>query len=129
MASVSIEAMCDMHLCCWHAYCGWHRTKIGSTVVERCPLILYILSGSRRMNPPEGYNFDGTTRDWFLYYLVDGIYPRWAILVSSNLTPFTNKETFMTECQEGRKKGVEKLFEVQGRFRILRHEYLGLSEI
>lgn len=81
------------------------------------------------MKLPEGYVIDGERRDWYLYFLTDGIYPEWSIFVRPNHAPTTLQEQAMTKLQEGRRKDVERLFGVlQGRFRILRSDFHGWSD-
>ena len=53
----------------------------------------------------EEYEVNGNVRDW-MYFLVDGIYPEWAIFVNT----FTNKDIkekrkFATEQEKVSKKG------------------------
>lgn len=123
-AMISVEAMCDADLYCWHVYLGRPRTNNDITVAESSPLILYILSGNRRMKLPEGYVVNVIRRHWYLYYLADGIYPDSAIFVKPNHAPVSLKERCMSKPQEGRRREVERLFGVlQGRFRILRNEF------
>lgn len=54
----------------------------------------------------------GQHRDWYLYYLVDGIYPEWAINVKPDNVPFNTREQAMTKSHEGHPKDFERLFGV-----------------
>ncbi len=58
------------------------------------------------MKLPGGFRLAGVQRDWFLYYLTDGVYPKWAIFVQANRAPNTPKEQVMTKAQEGRREDV-----------------------
>ena len=76
------------------------------------------------MTLERGYTIDNKRQVWSLYYLTDGSYPDWSISVKPNHVPKNAKESVMTAAQEGRRKDVEQLFGVlQGRFKILRHEF------
>ena len=75
------------------------------------------------MHLPEGYILDGKRHNWLLYFLVDGIYPKWAIFVGPCHSPASEQEAYMTKRQEAVRKAVERFFGcLQGRFRILRGE-------
>ena len=72
---------------------------------------------------------DGQVKKWFLYYLTDGIYPNWSIFLKPVHNTLTPKERTMTKAQESQRKDVERFFGVlQGRFKILRHEFYEWSD-
>ncbi len=73
LATLSFEGVSDSNLYCWHVFCGRPGTNNDITVAENSPLIIDILAGKRRMKD------SNQARNWFLYFLVDGIYPRWAM--------------------------------------------------
>ena len=55
------------------------------------------------------------------YFIVDGIYPPWAVFVGPLRTPTTPWEVSFTKLQEAVRKDVERLFGVvKGRWKILR---------
>jgi Plant transposon protein len=81
------------------------------------------MSGKKLMKLPEGFELNGMRHDWYLYFLCDGIYPNWAILVRPNRSPLTCEEPHMTMRQESVRKDVDRLFGcLQGRFKVLRRE-------
>ena len=124
LATIQVEAVADVNLYCWHVFSERVGTNNDITVCEWSPLILSILNGTRPMKLGNGYALDGLIRQWYLYYLTDGIYPDWAIFVKPNHAPVNAKEKAMTQAQESCRKDVERLFGVlQGRFKILRHEF------
>ncbi|XP_020266509.1 uncharacterized protein LOC109841996 [Asparagus officinalis] len=55
------------------------------------------------------------------YYLADGIYPEWSILVKTIPAPRGNKHKYFAQQQESARKDVERAFGVlQARFAIVR---------
>lgn len=123
LATISCEALVDTELYCWHWFAGRAGTNNDITVMDNSPLFNDILGGERRMTLPEGYVLNGQCRKWLLYMLGDGIYPEWAILVLPIHSPLNQRYSYMTKCQEGRRKDVERFFGcLQGRFKILRQE-------
>ena len=124
MASIQVEEGCDTDLYCWHLFCGRPGTNNDITVMESSLLLLSILNGDRPMKSDRGYCVDSHTRNWFLYFLTDGIYPSWAIFVKPIHETVTIKHSKMRKAQKSRRKDVERLFRVlQGRFKIPRHEF------
>lgn len=91
-ATIQVEGMCDTDLCCWHIFCGRPGTNNDVTVSEYSPLLTAILKGDRRMQRPEGYKLAFVRRNWDLYSLTDGIYPRWSIFLKPNHAPVTEKQ-------------------------------------
>jgi hypothetical protein len=59
----------------------------------------------------EPYTINNTTRDW-LYYLVDGIYPKYAIFVNTIQHPATGMEKYFATCQEACGQDIERAFGV-----------------
>ena len=56
------------------------------------------------MKLPEGILVNGQVRNWFLYYLVRGIYPEWAIFLKPNRSPLTLQEKAMSVVHERQQK-------------------------
>ena len=70
--------------------------------------------------PKFKYVINNTERE-DIYFLVDGIYPRWNCFVSSFTNPADAKQKHFASCQEASRKDVERAFGVlQARFAILR---------
>ena len=123
LATISCEAMVDHDLYCWHWFPGRVGTNNDITVLQNSPLFIDILSGKRCMELPEGYILNGEHKQWLLYFLGDGIYPEWAILILPNHAPINDRELYVTKRQEATRKDVERFFGcLQGRFKILRQE-------
>jgi Plant transposon protein len=124
LASVSCEAITDHTLYCWSWFAGRCGTNNDITVLANSPFFIDILSGKRKMNVLGGYIVKNTVREWPMYLLCDGIYPKWAIFVGPNHSPMSQKESFFAKQQEATRKDIERLFGcVQCRFKILRREW------
>lgn len=124
LATVQVEAVSDYNLYCWKVYSSRPGTNNDLTVLDSSTLVTSILNGTRKMKLSQGYKNDGEVKNWYLYYLTDGIYTNWSIFVKPYQSPKNMKELAMSRAQEGQRKEVERLFgTLQGRFRILRHEF------
>jgi hypothetical protein len=55
------------------------------------------------------YTINNTHRDW-LYFLVDGIYPKYSIFINTFQHPQDEKETYFATCQEACRKDIERAF-------------------
>jgi len=129
LAVLSCEAVCDSDLYCWHWFAGRPGTNNDRTVLDYSPLFNDILSGSRSMHLPGGYELNGVLRQWMAYFLGDGAYPRWPIFFPPDHAPTTQKKAHASHCQESVRKDVERLFGcLQGRFHILRRERFEWSD-
>jgi len=123
MAVISCEAVADSSLYCSHWFAGRPGTNNDVNVLDNSPLFTDILSGRRCMHLPDGYVLNGLRRRWRLYFLGDGIYPRWAISFLPISTPTSDKEKHSGRMQESVRKDVERMFGfLQGKFLILRRE-------
>jgi hypothetical protein len=47
-----------------------------------------------------------------MYFLVDGIYPKWAIFAKTNTTPITDREYLYAKRHEHVRKDIERCFGV-----------------
>ena len=129
LATITCEAWCDSSLYCWHWFVGRCATNNDRTVMGYSPLLVDILNNERQMRLEDGYALNGIKRQWLLYFLVDGIYPDWAIFIGPMKAPTNEQEHFLKKRQEGRRKDIERFFGcLQGRFRILRNELFTWSD-
>jgi len=90
---VVVEAVCDEYLWMWHLFVGAPGSLNGINDMNQSPLYLDVTAGRW---PPQDvpFSINGKTRT-LPYYLVDGIYPRYAFLVSPHPMPLTeNAKTF-----------------------------------
>lgn len=123
LAVISCEAVADSDLYCWNWFAGRPGTNNDVTVADYSPLFVDILAGRRRMTLPGGYQLCGATQHRLVYYLTDGIYPRWAIFVRSDHAPTNDKERHAAGLHASVRKDVERMFGcLQGRFHTLRRE-------
>lgn len=80
---------------------GRPTTNNDITVAGCSSFLLDILSCYWRLKLPEGYIVYGKSRDWYLYYFTDGIYPEWAILVKPKHELIKLGERVMTKMKKG----------------------------
>lgn len=118
--SIVLEAACDEDLWIWHWYVGAPGSFNDVNVFHESPLYLAITSG--QWPPSLPYTINGRTRD-IPYYLADGIYPRYAFLVTPYPQPVrTMQSRTFNRLQEAVRKDVERLYGVlTARFHIALH--------
>ena len=117
---VVVEAVCDEDLWIWHLLVGAPGSLNDTNVMNQSPHYLDVTAGRW---PPRDvpFSINGTTRT-LPYYLVDGIYPRYAFLVSPHPMPLTDEAKTFNRLQEAIRKDVERLFGVlTKRFHIALH--------
>jgi Plant transposon protein len=79
-------------------------------MLDKSTIVGSILGGQLDLNTDE-YEINGVFRDW-LYFLVDGIYPKWAIFINTYKHPVSEKERAFASKQESVRKDVERAFGV-----------------
>ena len=117
---IVVEAVCDEDLWIWHLFVGAPGSLNDINVMHQSPLYLDVTAGRW---PPrnQSYTMNGTSRT-LPYYLVDGIYPRYAFLMSPHPMPSTEEQKVFNRLQEAVRKDVERLFGVlTQRFHIALH--------
>jgi len=127
---IVVEAVCDEELSVWHLFSGTPGSVNDINVMHQCPLYLDITGG---WWPPrnEPCTIHGHTRT-LPYYLVDGIYPRCAFLISPHPDPSTEEQTTFNRLQEDIRKDVERQFSVlMKRFHVALHlgRYRAVSQL
>jgi len=107
---VVMETVCDEDLWTWHLFLGCHVCHIKLNVMHVSPLYLSVTNGEW---PPRTFSCtaNGTIRT-LLYYLMDGIYPRFAFFVSPFPNPTPEVEVTFSRLQEALRKHVERLYAV-----------------
>ena len=127
---IVVEAVCDEDLWVWHLFVGAPGSLNDINVMHQSPLYLDVTGGRW---PPRNktYTINGRTRT-LPYYLVDGIYPRFAFLISPHPKPSTEEQTTFNRLQEAIRKDVERLFGVlMKRFHVALHpeRYRSVSQL
>ncbi|XP_021716924.1 uncharacterized protein LOC110684798 [Chenopodium quinoa] len=112
VAILILEAIADRDLWIWLLSSGYdlnvlHRSVVFEDVLEgRTPPVSFVVNGHQ-------YNKG--------YYLIDGIYPKWATFVKSVTSPQTQDYKLFAQHQEAARKDVKRAFGVlQSRFAIIR---------
>jgi len=107
---IVIKAVCDEDLWIWHLFVSATGRLNDINLMHVSPLYLEV-TGCRW--PPRNKSFTINGRTCTLrYYLVVGIYPRFAFLISQHSTPSTEEQTTLNRLHEAIRKDVERLFGV-----------------
>ena len=95
-----------MRLYFWHAFFGVPGAQNDLNVLDCSTLFQGLLEGTA---PPVKYVVNDRTYNMG-YYLADGIYPEWQIMMKTIPSPQNEKQIWFAKCQEGRRKDVERGF-------------------
>jgi len=118
--SIVIEAICDEDTWIYHIFAGSPGSLNDINVLYQSPMYMDVITGKW---PPREFSFtvNGNTRT-LLYYLVDGIYPRFAFFVAPFPNPQTLEQRTFNRLQEALRKDVERLFGIlTARFHVMLH--------
>lgn len=116
--TIVLEAVVDCNLRVWYAHFGFPGTLNDINVLDKSNIVGDILDGSFSLKT-DNYIINGVIRD-YVYFLVDGAYPDWAIFVSTCKHPINEKEKIFSKQQEAVRKDVERVFAViSSKFQIL----------
>jgi len=127
---IVVEAVCDEDLWVWHLFVGAPGSLNDISVMQQSQLFLDV-TGGRWAPRGTPFTINGRTR-MLPYYLVDGIYPRYAFLMSPHPKPSTEEQTTFNRLQEAIQKDVERLFGVlMKRFHVALHpgRYRSVSQL
>jgi len=127
---IVVEAECDEDLWVWHLFVGAPGSLNDINVMQQSPLYLDVTGGRW---PPRStpFSINGRTRT-LPFYLFDGIYPRYAFLMSPHPKPSTEEQTTFNRLQEAIRNDVERLFGVlMKRFHVALHpgRYRSVSQL
>ena len=114
-----LEAISDPYLYIWYSFFGEPGSLNDLNVLDKSTIIGAILrqSFNGKVNP---YVINGRARDW-LYFLVDGIYPKLSIFCKTLSIPLTDAQRKYSKRHESVRKDVERAFGVLvQRFGILK---------
>ena len=119
--TIVLEAVASYDLWIWHAFFGPPGTLNDINVLDRSLVFDDIINGQA---PQVTYSVNG--REYHLaYYLIDGIYPKWATFIQSISLPQGPKAVLFAQNQEAVRKDVERAFGVlQARFAIVKNPAL-----
>jgi len=118
--SVVIKTVCDEDLWIWHLFVGCPGSHNDPNVMHVFPLYLSVTNGEWPLRT-FSHTANGTTRS-LLYYLVHGIYPRFAFFVFPFPDPTTEFEVTFNCHQEALRKDVKRLYAVlTARFHVALH--------
>ena len=103
-----MEALWDEDLWVWQLHVGAPGSPNDINVMYQSSLSLDVTAGRW---PPcnRSYTPNGTSRT-LPDYLVDGVYPRYAFLMSRHRMPSTEEQKVFNRLQEAVRKDVERLF-------------------
>ena len=104
-----LEAICDPDSYIWYSFFGEPGSLNDLNILEKSTIVGSILNGMMELRLPQElhYSINGKVRDYF-YFLVDGIYPKWPIFIStiSDATPGSKDKLFVT-YQEAVRNDIE----------------------
>ena len=125
-----LEAICDHRRYIWYANFGDPGSLNDINVLDKSSIVGAMLCGHMKI-VTEPYFINGSPRDW-MYFLVDGIYPPWAIFVTTFSDKSDPKRKRFADRQEKVRKDIECAFGILvSRFHILQRPLRGwyLNEI
>nr|XP_043639042.1 uncharacterized protein LOC122610112 [Erigeron canadensis] len=115
--TISLEAVASQDCWIWHAYFGVAGSKNDINVLNQSPLFNPFEDGTAPLVP---FTVNGTEYR-YPYYLVDGIYPRYAMFVKTIQHPTGEKRIRYAKAQEAARKDVERAFGIiKKKWKILR---------
>ena len=106
--SLILEAICDSDTYIWYHFFGEPGSLNDINILDRSSIVGSILAQTFDTKVPP-YKLNGTTRD-YLYFLVDGIYPPWAIFAKTNPEPIGEEELYYKTRHEHVRKDIERAF-------------------
>ncbi|XP_062080970.1 uncharacterized protein LOC133785770 [Humulus lupulus] len=87
-STIILEVVADYDLWIWHAYFGLPGSNNDINVLEASHLFADLVAG---ISPPANYFIKGKEYN-MCYYLADGIYPKWSIIVQTIREPLGPKK-------------------------------------
>ena len=101
--TVILEAVADRRMYIWHSYFGVPGVHNNLTVLSSSPLF--------QTSAADEVPFTIKDRSYQSgYYLVDGIYPKWPVLIGSIPSPSTEAQRCYSLRHEAVRKDIERAF-------------------
>lgn len=107
--TVVLEAIADPELFIWGCHFGSPGSMNDINVLDCSTIVEKIIDG--RLLPEFEFEVNGRKRN-MCYYLVDGIYPKWAIFIDTIPNALARKQKTFSGAQEAARKDVERAFGV-----------------
>ena len=104
--TIVMETVADKDLYLWHFFCGLPGAMNDLNVMAFSPLFHSMIAGT--FPPPIPYTVNGVERT-LPYFLCDGIYPKYPVLMGTSQGD-SDKEKFFASWQEGRRKDAERVY-------------------
>ena len=116
--TILLESICDHRKYLWQVDFGDAGSLNDINVLEKSSIVGAMIEGKLSLKT-DRYEINGNVRDW-MYFLVDGIYPDWAIFVNTYSCPTDPKRKKLSARQEKVRKDIECAFGiVVARFHVL----------
>ncbi|XP_023731100.2 uncharacterized protein LOC111878845 [Lactuca sativa] len=123
--TVILEAIASQDMLIWHVFFGSPGSINDINILNRSPIFNNIYDGSA---PDSSFQVRGTPYKYG-YYLVDGIYPEYVVLVKSFTASHGSRRKKFKRAQERARKDVERAFEaLKKRWFILKKPAVYLGE-
>ena len=110
MPTLRMEVIADLDLRIWHLYFGLPGAMNDLNILSVSPHFSDVLSG-KVPSWKISWKIGDKTFYW-LYYLADGICPKYEIIVKSLSASSTRKKKTFFSVQEAVRKGIERVFGV-----------------
>jgi Plant transposon protein len=105
-----MEAFADYRRYLWYVNFDDPGSLNDLNVLDKSSIVYELLKGTLSIATTP-YTINGKQRDW-MYFLVDGIYPPWAIFVTTYSNPQDEKKKLFQQHQERVRKDIECAFGV-----------------
>lgn len=122
--TIILEAVVDHNLYIWNSNFGSAGSMNDINVLDKSSIYEDIVTGRFNIKT-RPYNINGVYRD-YMYFLVDGIYPKYAIFQSTGNSEGNEMERLFSVQQEAARKDVERVFAVlHCKYQILHRPFRG----
>lgn len=107
--TIVLEAICDGELWIWACNYGNPGSMNDINILDASSIVEKVLNGE--LLPDFQFKVNGKPYS-MLYYLVDGIYPNWAMFIDTIAEAINKKEKTFSGAQEAVRKDIERAFGV-----------------